>query len=221
MTVQRTADYKAEISALKSKYQGIIDVFLGLEFEFYSDVETEGFDYLIGSVHYLDLGGRILGFDRGYAETVDYINGNFSGDGLAFSKSYFETVAMLPQKRNFDIIGHFDILTKNNEGGNLIDTTSKKYLDLGYEAIHALKGKIPFFEVNTGAIARGYRSSPYPGRDFLREFLNCGFGAVITTDCHDKNFLDCYFDEAEELLSSVGFKSKWILTDSGFKEVKL
>ena len=118
MTVQRTADYKAEIAALKSKYQGIIDVFSGLEFEFYSDVETEGFDYLIGSVHYLDLGGRILGFDRGYDETVNYINGNFSGDGLAFAKKYFETVSMLPDKRKFDIIGHFDILTKNNEGGN-------------------------------------------------------------------------------------------------------
>ena len=136
-----------------------------------------------------------------------------------FSKKYFETIARLPEKNNFDIIGHFDLITKNNEKGGFIDVASKEYLDLGKEAIHALKGEIPLFEVNTGAIARGYRTSPYPQTEFLREFLSCGFGAVISSDCHDKNYIDCYYREAEELLSFVGFKSKWILTDSGFTEV--
>ena len=92
-------------------------------------------------------------------------------------------------------------------------------LKLGKEAIHALKGKIPLFEVNTGAISRGYRTSPYPQPEFLKEFLACGFGAVISSDCHDKNHLDCFYEEAEELLASTGFKSKWILTDGGFREV--
>ena len=92
---------------------------------------------------------------------------------------------------------------------------------MGYEAIHALKGRIPFFEVNTGAIARGYRTSPYPDLDFLREFKRLGFGAVISSDCHNKSFLDHGFDMARELLESVGFRSKWILTNDGFVEVAL
>ena len=221
MTVPKTEDYKKEIRALKEKYRGVLDVFLGLEFELHSDLPPEDFDYLIGSVHYLNFDGRILGFDRGFDETLAYIRENFSSDGLAFAKKYFETVAKLPEKRKFDIIGHFDLITKNNEKGGFIDTTSKKYLDMGYEAIHAMKGKIPFFEVNTGAIARGYRTSPYPDKEFLREFLNCGFGAVITSDCHDKRFLDCHFEQARELLSSVGFSSRFILTDNGFVEVEL
>ena len=92
---------------------------------------------------------------------------------------------------------------------------------MGYEAIHALKGNIPLFEVNTGAISRGYRSIPYPQIEFLKEFKECGFGAVITSDCHDKNFLDCQFNEARELLISAGFKSIFILTKDGFKEVAI
>ena len=48
-----------------------------------------------------------------------------------------------------------------------------------------------------------------------------GFGVVITSDCHDKNFIDCFYEEAEGLIADAGFKSKWILTDNGFKEVEL
>ena len=88
-------------------------------------------------------------------------------------------------------------------------------------AIQTLKGQIPFFEVNTGAISRGYRTTPYPQMEFLRAFKDSGFGAVITSDCHDRNFIDCYYEEAEELLRAAGFRSKWMLTQEGFKEVAL
>ena len=127
----------------------------------------------------------------------------------------------LPEKGNFDILGHFDLITKNNETGQVIDATSKEYLNAGFEAIHALRGKIPLFEVNTGAVSRGYRTFPYPQMEFIKEFRNCGYGAVITSDCHDKRFLDSYFDEAAQLLAQAGFKTRWILTDGGFREVAL
>lgn len=221
MTIPQMDIYKAEIHDLKNKYKGVIDIFCGLEFEMYSAVPTDSFDYLIGSVHYLDFDGKILGFDRGLEETLDYINTNFNGDGQKFAKKYFETVALLPQKNHFDIIGHFDLITKNNEKGKFIDTSSKEYLRYGFDAIAALKGKIPFFEVNTGAISRGYRTFPYPQMEFLKEFNRQGFGAVITSDCHDKNFIDCFYNEAKELLYTCGFKSQFVLTDTGFKESEL
>ncbi len=213
--------YRAEILSLKEKYKGTIDIFCGMEMEFFSDVPEVNFDYLIGSVHYLDIEGEILGFDRGLDATIDYINNGFGGNGLIFAKKYFETVSSLPEKTNYDIIGHFDLLTKNNEKGKFIDTTDKKYLGYGFEAIAALKGKIPFFEVNTGAISRGYRTSPYPQPEFLKEFNRQGFGAVITSDCHNKSYLDCYYKEARELLLSAGFKTIWKLTDDGFKETEI
>ena len=218
---EKEEQYKQDIKNLKKRYKDKIDIYCGLECDFYSDLNKDGFDYIIGSVHYLDCNGSIVTFDRGLKETLDYVNDNFDGDGMAFAKRYFETVARLPEKENIDIIGHFDILTKNNERGRFIDTSAKAYLTLGLEAIHALKGKIDLFEINTGAISRGYRSSPYPQMDFLKEFKRLGFGAVITSDCHDKNYIDCFFGEAKQLLLAAGFTSKFVLTENGFSEVVL
>lgn len=221
MTLEETQDYKSEICELKEKYKNRIDIFCGLEYELFSEVPTKDFDYVIGSVHYLDFDGRILGFDRGVEEVKAFVNDNFDGDGLRFAKKYFDTLLLLPQKLNVDVLGHFDIFTKTNELSPFIDTTSDEYLNYGYECIHNLKGKISLFEVNTGAIARSYRTSPYPQVEFLKEFKKCGFGALITSDCHDKRFLDCYYKEARELLLSAGFNSQWVLTNDGFKEVVL
>lgn len=221
MMIDDAEKYKKEINFLKTKYKNKINVFCGLEYEFYSDVPIEGFDYIIGSVHYLDCNGKISSFDCGLEETLEFVNKNFNGDAFAFAKKYYETVSKLPQKGKFDIIGHFDLITKNNEKGSFIDVRSKEYLNLGFEAIRSLKGKIPLFEVNTGAISRGYKTNPYPQMEFLKEFFKSGFGVVITSDCHDKKFIDCFYKEAEKILEEAGFKSKWILTDKGFKEVGL
>lgn len=213
--------YKSEIANLKNKYNGIIDVFCGLELDYYSKVDLTGYDYIIGSVHYLDVGGKIVGFDRGLEETLNYVNAYFDGDGLKFSEKYYETLINYSTFNNIDILGHFDILTKNNEKGKFINVSSKQYLDLGFEAIHTLKGKIPLIEINTGAISRGYKKVAYPQIEFLKEFYNCGFGIVITSDCHNKNFIDANFEDAELLAKQAGFKCKWILTNNGFKEVEI
>lgn len=221
MTIADSLRYKAEIAALKEKYADKIRIFCGMEFEMYSQVPQDGYDYLIGSLHYLDFDSKILGFDRSQQAVADYIRDNFGGDGMAFAKAYYRTLCKLPAYGSFDILGHFDLVTKNNEKGHFFDTTSKEYIQAGMEAIHALKGKIPLFEVNTGAISRGYRTAPYPQMAFLQEFRNCGFGAVITSDCHDKNYIDCFYDEAAALLAQAGFTTKWILTEEGFREVAL
>ena len=213
--------YKQEIRSLREEYRGRIEVFCGLEFEQHSRVPLDGFDYLIGSLHYMDFGDKILGFDRKLDEVQAYVRNNFGGDGMAFAEKYFEILTHLPEKGNFDILGHFDVLTKHNEEAGFVDPNDPKYIRMGVEAIHSLKGKIPLFEVNTGAIARGYRTSPYPQMEFIKEFRKCGFGAVISSDCHNKDFLDCCFEESRLLLQEAGFTTRWIFTDNGFKEVAL
>ena len=221
MLPEDMAAYRKDVMAVKAKYEGKIDIFCGLEDEYFSEVSADGYDYLIASVHYLDVGGQVKGFDGGLESTLDYINTYFGGSGMAFARKYFETVLELPKKRRYDILGHFDLVCKNNEKGCFLDETSKEYLELGFETIRALRGKIPFFEVNTGAISRGYKTFPYPQMEFLKEFNRCGFGVVITSDCHDKAFIDCCYEDAEKMIAEAGFESKWILTDSGFKEIDL
>lgn len=221
MPVERTAQYQQEIRRLKEKYAGQIDVFCGLEYEMLADIPLDGFEYIIASAHYLDMDGRTVAVDTNVQQTLDCVRENFGGDGMAYAKAYYENIAHLPEKGNFDILAHFDLVTKNNEKANFVDADSKEYLDAAFEAVHALKGKIPFFEVNTGVISRGYRSFPYPQLDILKEFCKCGFGAVISSDCHNKDLLDHSFEEATQLLETAGFRSKYILTNEGFREVAL
>lgn len=221
MNEKESEIYKKEICRLKEKYRDIIKIYYGLEFELYSKVDLSGYDYLIGSCHNIDFGGKILEVDnlQEYAEAN--VREFFGGDGLAYAKKYYETLATLPEHGKFDIIGHFDVVTKFSQRVNLFDEDSKEYRSAAIEAAQALAGKIPFFEVNTGAISRGYKKSPYPNKFIIKEMKRLGFGAVITSDCHNKDYLDSYFDEAAELLKECGFKERYVLTDEGFKAVSL
>lgn len=219
MTPEKTKEYKKEIDVLKEKYKDKIKIFCGLEFEIYSEVDLSGYDYLIGSVHYLKMNGKYVGFDRSAEAVEDIINEYFNGDGEKYALEYYMTLSKLHEYGKFDIIGHFDLITKHKDNRNFFDTDSKKYLDAAFESARTLKGKIPFFEVNTGAIAREYRKTPYPSIPIIKELKRLGFGACITSDCHDRNKLDLGFKEAEELLKYCGFKERYVLTENGFEAV--
>lgn len=221
ITPERTEEYKKKITALKAQYGEEFPVFLGLEVDMYSGVDQSGYDYLIGSVHYLKLGEEYLPFDHTPEEMRKLIRERFGGSGMTMAKHYFEAVAQLPRYGTFDIIGHFDLVTKNLYAEPFFDDTSKEYLSAALEAIHALRGKIPLFEVNTGAMAKGTRNLPYPALPLMREFRELGFGAVIASDCHDGRKLDCGFETARELLEACGFRERYILTDHGFEAVAL
>ncbi len=217
----KTQVYKEMVSELKERYRDQIEIYLGLEVDMYSGPDLTGYDYLIGAVHYLKLGEEYVGFDRREGEVETIINRHFGGDGMKYAKFYYQTLAQLPQYGSFDIIGHFDLITKHCDNRQFFDMTSKEYLCAAFEAADALSGKIPFFEVNTGAMARGYRNSPYPDIEILKYLKERGFGAVITSDCHAKNSLDYRFDMATELLKAAGFKEQYVLRASGFTAISL
>lgn len=221
MSLEGTEQYKKHITRLKEEYRGKIDIFLGLEFDMFSVVDLSGYDYLLGSVHYLKFGDEYVGFDRGANEVKRVIDTYFGGDGMAFAKEYYRLLASLTEYGKFDIIGHIDLITKNCETAELFDWNSKEYFDAAFEAIDALSGKIPFFEVNTGAIARGYRTSPYPVNQLIKMLYDKGFGATISSDCHDGQMLDCGFEDARLLLKECGFKERYVLTKNGFKAVEV
>ena len=66
--------------------------------------------------------------------------------------------------------------------------------------------EIPF---NTGAIGRGYRTQPYPSERMLRRVAEAGGRVILTSDCHNSDFLDCHFAEAAALAKACGFRTAW------------
>ncbi len=214
-------EYQTAIRALKEQYNRQIDIYCGVEAELLSDNDWTGYDYIIGSAHYLKIGEEYIGFDRDATTIANIVNRYFDGDGLKYAKMYYETLAQMPTYIDADIVGHFDLVSKHNEVNHCFDEDSKEYLQYAFTAIDALAGKVPFFEVNTGAIARGSKSTPYPSVPIVKQLLAKGFLPIISSDCHDKHNLDCAFDAAVSLLEECGATERYIFTEQGFQAVDL
>ena len=60
------------------------------------------------------------------------------------------------------------------------------------------------FEVNTGAISRGYRTSPYPRPDIIKRIADSGKKLVITSDSHRADTVDFAIDDTARELDKEG-----------------
>lgn len=221
MTEERTALYIDEIRALKEKYEGKIDILLGIELDLYSEAPTDMYDYVIGSSHYVAQNGEKRDVDDSLLKTKACIQELFGGDAFAYAKNYYDGVVRLAQTRKFDFVGHFDLLNKFCDYEDIFDMDSAKYQNLALEALHAVKEKYDVFEVNTGAISRGYRKAPYPAPFLLKEMKRIGARLVLTSDCHDARYLNCHFRESYEYIRSCGFDSLLYFTKQGWEEEAL
>ncbi|MBR2611451.1 MAG: PHP domain-containing protein [Clostridia bacterium] len=219
--LERNEAYRREVLSLKEEYRGRLDIFLGLEVEAGIDIDFTPYDYLIGAVHLLERNGEYFEVDSSLAITEDAIARHFGGSPLDYAEAYFRAVAEMPETGRYDILAHFDLITKFEEQKHLFDENHPRYVRAALDALDGVEGKIPFFEINTGAISRGYRTTPYPAMRWLREFKRRGFGAVITTDCHNGEWLDCAYEMSAELLRSAGFTERFVLTKEGFIPTKL
>lgn len=189
--------YKAEISRLKEKYKDKIKILCGVEQDFYSEEPTDGYDYVIGSVHYIKVGNDYISVDLSPEYLTDAVNKYFDGDFYRSAEEYFSTVSKI---RNADIIGHFDLITKFNETHRLFDEKNDRYVAAYKRALDILLKQDVLFEINTGAISRGYKSTPYPAADILSYIKQGGGELILSSDTHSKENLMFEFTKYEKYL---------------------
>lgn len=186
MSVGGTKEYIDCINSLKTKYADKIKVLLGIEQDYFSDAPTEGYDYIIGSVHYVKKDGVYLPVDESHEIQLRIVKEHYMGDFYAFCEDYFALVGDLYNKTKCDIVGHFDLIEKFNETGDLFDRSSPRYRAAADTALDKLLQTGVRFEVNFGAVACGYRSEPYPDSRLLEKLRAAHAKLVKTSDCHDK-----------------------------------
>lgn len=200
MRKDRIVAYKEEIAALREQYRGRISVLCGVEQDAYSAESTEGYDYAIGSAHYLRVEGVCYPLDERAEDFEALCLGKFGGDYYALAEAYFDLVSVFAERADVSIVGHFDLVAKYNEGGRLFDETHPRYLAAAKRAADKLLAAGKTFEINTGAIARGYRSAPYPAPALLDYVRSRGGSLMLASDAHTPDRIAFAFDRYKDLV---------------------
>ncbi len=221
LTLEDEKNYRNEILRLKKLYQGKMDILLGLELDLDSPAPDFKYDFLIGSVHQLHINGKIFPIDIN-KNTLEECIREFGGIEKLI-KEYYSLVLCSSLREGIDIVGHFDLIEKFNEGCKLFDSNNKEYLEIAFDTVDAILKKRPniVFEVNTGAIGRGYRTTPYPQMPILKYLVKSGAKIMINSDTHSVDTIDAGYNTAVKLCRTAGLKEIYRLRNFGFEKFKI
>lgn len=190
--------FKDELNRLKKKYQAEIQLYCGLEADYYSPQNLEGFDFTIGSVHYLKHGERYVSVDETSEILRSMIDEFYGGDFYSCAEDYFKTVAELA-KRPPTIIGHFDLIKKFSSVIPF-DDDNPRYVQAWKCAADALLAADSVFEVNVGGISRGWLCEPYPSPKICEYIKSCGGKLMLSSDAHAPENIAFEFEKWQKLI---------------------
>jgi histidinol-phosphatase (PHP family) len=201
MRVEEMGLYESEFFALKAKYADRIKLLLGYEADYLPSktiaaVFDRKVDYLIGSVHFIDL----WSFDN-----PDSVFDGFKGDefhkrGLdEVWRAYFAAIADMAKSRSFDIVGHLDLIKIfGHYAGKKPDKAVKEALEAIGEAKMAI-------EIN----ASGWRkpvAEQYPSLEILKIAYDMGIALTFGSDAHAAAHISKTIERSYELARSAGYK---------------
>ncbi|MGO0123559.1 histidinol-phosphatase HisJ family protein [Desulfothermobacter acidiphilus] len=196
MPMEELGEYVAEVEELRGKAR--LSVKLGIEADYIPGWERElasllaayPFDYVLGSVHFLDG----WGFDNP-AESAGYEKWDVD---LLYER-YFTTLQRSVRSGLFDIVAHPDLIKKFGfrPRGEL--------LFLYRETVAAISEVDLAVEVNTAGL-RHPVGEIYPSVEFLRLCRRYWVPVTLGSDAHRPQDVGRDFDLALDLLCTVGYK---------------
>lgn len=192
MSLEETDGYEDEIRTLAMEFGDQIEVFCGIEQDYYSEEATDRWDYVIGSVHYLP---SQLSFDDTELMLQQAIEGEYGGDVYSLCEDYYRLLADVVRKTNADVIGHFDLVCKFNRGGErqrqgkYFDEGNPRYIAAWQKAADTLLETGKPFEINYGAVIKEYRTEPYPSVAIQNYLAERGGRFIFSSDAHSEEGL--------------------------------
>ena len=216
MSPEATKEYIRKVTSLKEKYREQITLYLGIEEDSTMRIPSkEPYDFVIASVHFLEKDGTVLGIDYSREMFEEMLRDWYGGSFLRMAEAYYQEVSKSVSYEEADIIGHLDLLMKYNDDERYIRFDDPDYLAIAKHCIDIL-GDSRIYEVNTGAIARGYRTLPYPDRNLLEYMKLKNLRVMLNSDCHDRTKLACGYELSLKLLKDIGFTELWMLKDGQY-----
>lgn len=210
MKADNFSAYRKEIATLAEKYRSQIEVRLGLECDwlkgqpirFYDNFAT---DYRIGSVHFMKCGDKWTAIDKSEETQTEAVDRFYNGDRVAFVLDYYRYVGEMTAAGGFDILGHLDLVCKFNENNRLFNEDDAVFDSAVGRILDAAADNRIAVEINTGAVARKYRSRPYPSLRILKACRKRRLPLYINSDAHNVFSLDCFYPEALKLAQECGY----------------
>jgi len=154
--------------------------------------------------------------DGPYDEWSRGVNDGFGGDAEEAACEYWKAVVHMVRAGGFDIVGHLDLVKKNNRNpgdGFSFDPEGKRYREAAIEAIEAIASQNLVVEINTGGLNRGGTTECYPSPWLLSELRKRNIRMVVNADAHRAEHLDGHYAEARRALRAAGFDQTVLLTD--------
>lgn len=223
----RVDDYIREIKRLKEKYADQIEIYTGMEIDYYTGVDSNAFtryklDYRLGSIHYFpDENDEIYGIDCKFEDFKKTVFDYFKGDVKAIVKEYYGRMIRMVELFRPEMIGHFDLIKINNLDEMFFKEGEGWYREEVMKVLEVMSEKGTMLDVNTGGITRGYLTEPYPSAWALVEAAKLKIPVVLNSDAHRPEHIDGNFDLVTQILKDAGYKEKMILKNSKWQTVEL
>lgn len=204
--------YFRQIKEIKFSCPGL-SVKCGLEVDFVPGSEKElagvltsyPFDYIIGSVHYIDG----WGFDN-----PSLIDGYRSMDVAEIYRRYFDLLGQAAKSGLFDIMAHPDLVKKFGF------RPEEDLLPLYRETIKTFSLAGVCVEVNTAGL-RAPVGEIYPDLIFLQLCKEYGIPVTTGSDAHRPDQVGAGFPEAKTLLKIAGYNEVAVFENRNISFIKI
>lgn len=228
LPIDRIPDYVAEINRLKLLYQGQVEILCGFEADYLPPISDAlqapyralGADYLIGSLHYLVTPTGCFTVDDSAKNVAAGIETHFKGDGKKTVQAYFAAQRDMIRLGGFEILGHADVVRRRNGELHFFNEEAQWYKDELQETATVIAQSGVIVEINTGGMARGNTSTPYPSPYFLSLLAKKDVPITINSDVHNSGYLDYGFEAARQEALAAGYGEMVYLTKANGKLVR-
>jgi histidinol-phosphatase (PHP family) len=219
MKPERMDEYAHEVRAAQKRWEGKIAVYLGLEIDYIkgrrsaldSDISALNLDYAISSVHFLfPPQGDSFTIDGSAEEVEKGIIEGYNGNGEAMMNAYWDAVLEMIVRGGFDIVGHLDLVKKQNKENRWFNREGDAYQRRCAEIAQAISDAGLLVETNTGGINRGHFNETCPSLPILRLLHQHDVPVVITADAHRTQTLGGHYETACQILLDAGYTSHFI-----------
>ena len=173
---------------VKVKFGAEIDYIPGKEDEISRLTQSLPFDYIIGSVHFLD------------SWNFDTSPEGFEGKDIDELYEHYSSIMIKAIESGlYDIMGHIDLIKKF---GHFPEKASTK---LFKNVIKSLKKSRTAIELNTSGLNKPCKEM-YPSKEILEACYKNDIPVTLGSDAHNANEVGQYFDKAIELLKNTGYR---------------